>query len=47
MNKLAPNCFHVALIHLDPIGSDYVPQESDLNNKESALPEIPMQLLYF
>ena len=40
-NWSVPNCFHV-IIYLDPIGSDYIPQEYDPVSEEGALLEIPI-----
>jgi len=43
----APNSFHLAFIHLNAIGSDYIPQESDLISDKGALLKVPMEFLLF
>jgi len=40
-----PDCLHLALIHLDPFSSDYIPQEYDLLSQKGTLLEIPMQFI--
>ena len=43
-NWPAPNSFHLAFIHLDTTGSDYVPLESDLMSEKGTL-KVPIEFL--
>jgi len=44
---LALDCLYLTFIHLNTIGSYYIPQDSDLMGEKGTLLKVPIELFFF